>query len=61
MVTSIMAKPTPAHPPIEDDNVFVDAVQDGLRSLDAGRSLSYEKVRRWLLSWRTEELPPEYP
>jgi predicted transcriptional regulator len=38
---------------------FVEAVKQGLASLDRGRSISYEAVRRWLLSWGTDrELPP---
>ena len=54
-----MAKPDPTSPPTEDDKAFARAVEDGLKSLDAGRSLPYEKVRRWLLSWGTDrELPP---
>jgi predicted transcriptional regulator len=46
-------------PPASDDTLFRDAVEEGLTSLDAGRNLPYEKVRRWLLSWGTDkELPP---
>ncbi len=45
----------------EDDDgaEFEAAVRKGMASLDAGRGISYEKIRRWLLSWGTEnELPP---
>jgi predicted transcriptional regulator len=58
-----MATPKPASPPNEDDRAFMQAVEDGRRSLDAGRSLPYEKVRRWLLSWGTDKEvpPPECP
>jgi predicted transcriptional regulator len=46
-------------PPASDDALLRDAVEEGLKSLDAGRNLPYEKVRRWLLSWGTDkELPP---
>jgi predicted transcriptional regulator len=59
MIKSAMAKSRPISPPTEDDRAYVAAVEDGLKSLDAGRSLPYEKVRRWLLSWGTDkELPP---
>lgn len=38
---------------------FEAAVREGMASLDAGRGIPYEKIRRWLLSWGTEnELPP---
>jgi hypothetical protein len=58
VVKADMAKAKPA-PPASDDNLLRDAVEDGLTSLDAGRSVPYEKVRRWLLSWGTDkELPP---
>jgi predicted transcriptional regulator len=54
-----MAKPKPTSSPNADDRALTEAVEDGLKSLDAGRSLPYEKVRRWLLSWGTDkELPP---
>ena len=53
-----MANAKAESPPAEDAP-FKDAVEEGLASLDAGRSLPYEKVRRWLLSWGTDkELPP---
>lgn len=38
---------------------FLAAVEEGLADAKAGRSVPYEKVRRWLLSWGTgKELPP---
>ncbi|MBI1331156.1 MAG: CopG family transcriptional regulator [Alphaproteobacteria bacterium] len=38
---------------------FLAAVDEGLAEADAGKGISYEKVRRWLLSWGSEkELPP---
>lgn len=50
-----------ARPLFTDDDMaaFVAAVEEGLADLDAGRTVPYEDVRRWLLSWGTEnELPP---
>ena len=45
--------------PEAEDAAQAAAVADGLASLDAGRSVPYEDVRRWLLSWGTDkELPP---
>ena len=53
-----MSEPKSTQPQDEDDALAV-AVESGLESLDAGRSLPYEDVRRWLLSWGTDqELPP---
>ncbi len=55
-----MAKPDPTvlYPP-DDTRAFVSAVEEGKASLDRGKSVPYEKVRRWLLSWGTaKELPP---
>lgn len=54
-------KPTPASKaePQDDDAEFAAAVNEGLADAEAGRVVPYEKVRRWLLSWGTEnELPP---
>lgn len=50
-----------AHPLSVDDDTaaFVAAVEEGIAAADAGRTVPYEAVRRWLLSWGTEnELPP---
>lgn len=46
--------------PDDDDNAaFLEAVVQGIAAADAGRTIPYEDVRRWLLSWGTEaELPP---
>jgi predicted transcriptional regulator len=55
-----MAKfePNSAHQP-DDDAAFLAAIEAARVSLDAGRSVPYEDVRRWLLSWGTDkELPP---
>jgi predicted transcriptional regulator len=55
-----MARTNPAPPdPTAEDAAFIKAVADGQASLDQGRSVSYERVRQWLLSWGTnKELPP---
>ena len=48
---------------VEQDNkelaAYLAAVEEGLADIKAGRTIPYEKVRRWLLSWGTDnELPP---
>lgn len=55
-----MAKPHPAHDPGDTEATsFAAAVQEGIDDADAGRAIPYDDVRRWLLSWGTEnELPP---
>jgi predicted transcriptional regulator len=41
-----------------DTEAFTAAIKQGLASADAGRTVPYEDVRKWLLSWGTEnELP----
>jgi hypothetical protein len=51
------AQPNPSR--TDDDEEFLAAVQEGIADADAGRMIPYEKIRRWLLSWGTEnELPP---
>ncbi len=46
-------------PPGDDTTAFRNAVEKGLESLHSRRSVPYEKVRRWLLSWGTDkEIPP---
>jgi predicted transcriptional regulator len=57
-----MAEPRKTPPP-DDTEAFRKAVEKGQRSLDQGRSVTYDKVRRWLLSWGTdkETPPPECP
>lgn len=45
--------------PDDDTAAFVEAVREGMAAADAGRTVPYEAVRRWLLSWGTEaETPP---
>ncbi len=41
---------------------FAEAVRKGVEAADAGRTVPYETVRSWLLSWGTkDELPPPSP
>jgi predicted transcriptional regulator len=61
----MMANPLPVLPDTlnqsQDDETirFVAAVEVGIKAANAGRTVPYEQVRRWLLSWGTEkELPP---
>jgi predicted transcriptional regulator len=38
---------------------FEAAVREGLAEADAGKTIPYAKIRRWLLSWGSDkELPP---
>lgn len=62
MLDSGMAEPKPTPTP-DDVHALEGGVAKGLASLDQGRNVSYEKVRRWLLSWGTdrETPPPECP
>ncbi len=53
-----MAKPDPQSVEAKEDEALRAAVEAGKASLDAGKSVPYEDVRRWMLSWGTEkELP----
>lgn len=49
-----------AHPLSDDVHAAeIAAVVEGIADADAGRTVPYEDVRRWLLSWGTDsELPP---
>jgi len=52
-------KPTRKLTPQDDDAEFLAAVDQGLAEIKAGKGVAYAKVRRWLLSWGTDnELPP---
>jgi predicted transcriptional regulator len=43
----------------QDNKEYLEAVDEGLADVKAGRTVSYEKIRRWLLSWGSDkELPP---
>lgn len=45
----------------DDDDAAAEAAADaeGLADLDAGRVISHERMKAWLLSWGTpEEIPP---
>lgn len=53
----MIPNPTP-RPDDPETEAFVEAVKEGIASADAGRTVPYEDVRKWLLSWGTEnELP----
>jgi predicted transcriptional regulator len=46
----------PVPPAPEDDrSEFLAAVDEGLADVKAGRTVPYEKVRRWLLSWGSDK------
>ena len=49
--------------PEDDSAAFIAAVEAGLADVDSGRTVPHEDVRRWLLSWGTENelLPPVCP
>jgi predicted transcriptional regulator len=52
------------HDDLDDETVaFIAAVTSGIADAEAGRTVPYELVRRWLLSWGTEseQSPPECP
>jgi predicted transcriptional regulator len=52
-------KPEPSIFGLTDDKAEVDADAEGLADLDAGRTVSHEAMKRWLLSWGTpDESPP---
>jgi predicted transcriptional regulator len=55
-----MAEPKPTTPrPVDNEVALTAAVKEAIASLDAGRGVAYDAVRRWLLSWGTDkELPP---
>jgi predicted transcriptional regulator len=53
-----MANPQPTHTETAQDAEMRAAIEAGLQSLDAGQSVPYEDVRKWLLSWGSDkELP----
>jgi predicted transcriptional regulator len=49
----------PAAMPDRDEEAFKAAVEAGIDDADKGRTIPYEHVRKWLLSWGSDkELPP---
>ena len=53
------AKRQSAEQESRDRKEYLEAVDEGLADAKAGRTVSYEKIRRWLLSWGSDkELPP---
>jgi predicted transcriptional regulator len=54
----MVAKPKIESDVSEIDPAYVAAIEDARVEVDAGKTASYDAVRRWLLSWGTEkELP----
>jgi hypothetical protein len=56
-----MTKPASIQPPEDDPETAAKraAIREGIAAADAGRLIPHEEMRRWLLSWGTEdELPP---
>jgi hypothetical protein len=52
-----LRNPSPKPPP-ELDPAHVAAIEEARAEVDAGKTVPYEAVRRWLLSWGTKkELP----
>jgi predicted transcriptional regulator len=55
-----MNKPVISHiiPP-EDKATFRAGMRRGIADADAGRTVPFEKVKAWLMSWgKPDELPP---
>ena len=54
-----MAESVRTTPTDDDTAAFAEAVREGIAAADASRTVPYEAVRRWLLSWGTDaEFPP---
>jgi hypothetical protein len=54
-----MESPLPPPPDDPDTAALRAAVAEAVASLDAGYYIPHEEMRRWLLSWGTDnELPP---
>ena len=49
-----MANPESILQETPEDAAFRLSVEQGLVSLDAGHTVPYEEVRRWMLTWGTE-------
>ncbi len=45
----------------DETAAFVASVEAGIADADAGRTIPYDGIRRWLLSWGTKDelSPPE--
>jgi predicted transcriptional regulator len=54
-----MNKPVLSHEIPLEEAAFRSAVRAGIADADAGRTVAFEKVKAWLLSWgKPDELPP---
>ena len=51
----MVAKPKIETDISELDPAYVAAIEDARAEVDAGKTVSYDAVRRWLLSWGTEK------
>ncbi len=58
MVPPMDNKPTPDRDP-RDSAEFLAAVDEGLADAAAKRTVPFEKVRRWLLSWGIDQELPQ--
>jgi len=56
----VMVQTPKAEPAAEElDPAYVAAIEQARADVRAGKTVAYEEVRRWLLSWGTDtELPP---
>lgn len=53
-----MAIPHPILSETSEEAALKAAVEQGIASLDAGHTIPYEEVRRWMLTWGTENEQP---
>ncbi len=59
MLRDMDKKPVPSEDRQQDHADYLAAVDEGLADANAKRTVPFDKVRRWLLSWGTDqELPP---
>lgn len=46
---------SPGEHPSEEHAAYLAAVDEGLADAEAKRTVPFEKVRRWLLSWGSDQ------
>ncbi|HMG51087.1 MAG TPA: CopG family transcriptional regulator [Inquilinus sp.] len=57
--TGIVDKPAPIQPTVLEIAAKRAAIREGIAAADDGRLIPHDEMRRWLLSWGTDdELPP---
>jgi hypothetical protein len=49
----------PIHSEPDETGRFLAAVEEGVKAADDAKTVPYEKVRRWLLSWGTKSEQPD--